>query len=318
MAELNWQLLPHSRSQLGESPFWHPFENLLYWVDIPGRQVCRANVFMGEVERWDLPEEPGCIAPAHSGGLVLALRSGVYRATQWRGPLQLLARAPYDTHTQRFNDGKCDRQGRLWVSTMFEPKDRALAQLFCLQRDATTSTYVWLVMAQNATTGNGLAWSPSGDTLYWADTPSHHIRAYDVAPQTLSGERIWTQFERKPSGWQFETISGPHYGGRPDGACVDLQGNYWVAMFEGQRLCQISPEGHLIATYATPALRSTMVCFGGDDGQTLYLTTAYKGQSAAEAQAQPDAGHVYWARVPVAGPTVSFFHDAPGTSSAAG
>jgi sugar lactone lactonase YvrE len=311
MTDLNWQILPHSRSQLGESPFWHPLESLLYWVDIPGRQVCRANVFMGDVERWDLPEEPGCIAPAQSGGLVLALRSGVYRAPQWRGPLQLLARAPYDARTQRFNDGKCDRYGRLWVSTLYEPKDQALAQLLRLQWDAALGTFQWQVMAQNATTGNGLAWSPSGTTVYWADTPSHEVRAYDWSHQTLVRERVWAHFEPKPSGWQFGDSVGAHYGGRPDGAAVDQQGHYWVALFEGQRVCRFSPEGRLIASYSTPALRSTMVCFGGDDGQTLYLTTACKGQNAAEALDQPDAGHVYWARVPVAGPAVSFFQDVP-------
>lgn len=312
MADLNWQLLPHSRSQLGESPFWHPLECSLYWVDIPGRQLCRANVFMGEVERWDLPEEPGCVAPAQSGGVVLALRSGVYRAAQWRGPLQLLARAPYDTHTQRFNDGKCDPQGRLWASTLYEPKDQALAQLYCLQWDASQQAYQLQTMAQGATTGNGLAWSPAGDTLYWADTPSHHIRAYEVADKGLSHERVWAQFDAKPAAWQFETHATPSYGGRPDGAAVDVQGNYWVAMFEGQRVCQLSPQGELLASYATPALRVTMLCFGGDDLQTLYITTAHKGQTAQEAQAQPDAGHVYSARVPVAGVPVSYFQDAPG------
>lgn len=311
MTELTWQAVPNSRSQLGESPFWHPHESLLYWVDIAARQVCRANVFMGEVERWDLPEEPGCIAPARAGGCVLALRSGVYRAHEWRGPLQLLARAPYDTATQRFNDGKCDAQGRLWVSTLYEPKGQALAQLYCMQWDAQVGAYQFKVMATGATTGNGLAWSPSGDTLYWADTQSHQVRAFNCSSQGLSQGRVWVQFEPKPAQWEFANSAAVPYGGRPDGAAVDSQGNYWVALYEGQRVCQLSPQGDVLASYRTPALRSTMVCFGGDDGQTLFLTTGYKGQTQAEALAQPEAGQVYQTRVGVAGPAVSFFKDEP-------
>ena len=71
---MSWQALTAQTYALGESPFWHPHEQMLYWVDIPGRQLLRANIYMGTVQAWDMPSEPGCIAPAASGGLVVALR----------------------------------------------------------------------------------------------------------------------------------------------------------------------------------------------------------------------------------------------------
>ena len=80
-----WSPVAPHRSQLGESPVWHPTEGMLYWIDIRARQLLRCNVFMGEVDAWELPAEPGCIAPARSGGWVIALRDGVYRAREWRG-----------------------------------------------------------------------------------------------------------------------------------------------------------------------------------------------------------------------------------------
>jgi sugar lactone lactonase YvrE len=316
---LSWQKLPNSQSQLGESPFWHPLESMLYWVDIPGQQICRANVFMGEVERWQLTEDPGCIAPAKGGGLVVALRSGAYLARHWGQAMTLLAPAPYDTATQRFNDGKCDAQGRLWAATLYEPKTHAQAALYCLHKGP--AGYQWQAHIHQAVTGNGLAWSPNGQTLYWVDTPSHAIKTWSfqdlqtrVSPTSWADAPAWHQFAEKPPGWGFVPHSlDPHnnaaYAGRPDGAAMDQNGNYWVAMFEGQRLCVLSPTGQLIAQYATPALRSTMVCFGGDDGQTLYLTTARKGQSAVEQKAQPDAGHVYHARVGTPGVGVGFFDE---------
>ena len=79
-----WQTVVGQPSQLGESPFWHPGEQQLYWVDIPGRKILRVRPASGAVDEWPLPQDPGCIAPALGGGLVIALRDGIYRAHTWR------------------------------------------------------------------------------------------------------------------------------------------------------------------------------------------------------------------------------------------
>ena len=100
---MNWQTLTPQPCELGESPFWHPHEQLLYWIDISGKKILRANVYMGTVESWDMPSEPGCMAPAASGGLVIALRHGVFRARAWGGSLQLVASLDYDPAHQRAN-----------------------------------------------------------------------------------------------------------------------------------------------------------------------------------------------------------------------
>ena len=74
---MHWQALTPQTYALGESPFWHPVEQMLYWVDIPGQHIHRCNVFMGNVESWAMPSEPGSMAPAESGGLIVALRDGI-------------------------------------------------------------------------------------------------------------------------------------------------------------------------------------------------------------------------------------------------
>ena len=308
---MTWQTVIFQPSALGESPFWHPDERLLYWVDIPARQVCRACTDTGAVERWTLPSEPGCIAPArtggHNAGLVMALRDGIYRARHWQGDLHLLAPARHDPATSRFNDGKADPLGRFWAGTIYEPRDAARAQLFSLDcRDGRAPALE--CKAGDATTANGLAWSPDAATLYWTDTPAHTIRAWnwDAAGNTLSQERVFRQWPGKPQGWQ---PSMPGYGGRPDGAAVDAAGHYWVAMFEGARLLKLSPAGEVLAEFATPAQCPTMPCFGGDDLKTLYLTTARHNRPAAELQHWPDAGCIFSMRVDVPGLPVNFFLD---------
>ncbi|HEY0200568.1 MAG TPA: SMP-30/gluconolactonase/LRE family protein [Burkholderiaceae bacterium] len=293
--------------QLGESPFWHPHEQCLYWVDTPACQVLRARPGDAQAERWDLPAEPCCIAPAQSGGLVLALRDGIYRARTWGGALSCLVRLDYDGTTTRCNDGKCDAQGRFWVGTLYEPRDARRAALYCIDAQGGMPPQVTL-KANDAVTANGLAWSPDNRTLYWADTPSHIVHAWDFDPDraVLRHQRTFQQFPPKPAGWQ----PGQHgYGGRPDGAAVDSQGNYYCAMFEGARLCRFAPDGSLLAEIATPARCPTMPCFGGDDLCTLYLTTARHQRSAQELLDLPWSGHVLAMRVDVPGLPVNFFQD---------
>jgi sugar lactone lactonase YvrE len=295
-----WQPVVDLADQLGESPFWHPQERRLYWIDIPGRQLRRADPAAGRVESWPLAQDPGCIAPARSGGLVLALRDGIYRARHWGGALELLQPAPYDAATTRFNDGKADPRGRFWAGTLFEPKHTPLAELFSLEPGAAL-----LRLAGDATTGNGLAWSPGADTVYWADTQAHAVRAWDwdAAANRLARPRVFHQFAPKPAGWQ---PGQPGYGGRPDGAAVDRDGNYWCALYEGGRLVQLSPAGALLQELPTPMLCPTMPCFGGDDLRTLYLTSAGNRPAAERAQ-RPLSGRVVATRVEVPGLAVNFF-----------
>jgi len=305
MSTSPWKALTSEPDGLSESPFWHPQENRLYWVDIPGRRLARAAVnglqIQGAVAYWPLDEEPGCIAPVQGGGLVLALRSGIYLAPVWGGPLHKLWDAPYDTAKQRFNDGKCDAQGRFWAGSLYEPKDRALGVLYMLDRQGLHPRM------DGVTTANGLAWSPDGCTAYWADTAAHQVRAFDFDPASgeFSGERLFHQMAPKPAGWAWG--SATPYGGRPDGAAVDAEGCYWSAQYEGQRLLRLSPAGEVLQVVETPIPCPTMPCFGGPDLQTLFITSSRQGRSDPELALYPNSGCIFAMRVGVAGLPVNFY-----------
>jgi sugar lactone lactonase YvrE len=364
---------------LGESPFWHPTEGCLYGCDIPAKQVWRWAPERDELTLWDFASEPGCVAPIEGGGLLVALRDGLWRFDPISGERVQLVASPFDTATERFNDGKCDAHGRLWVGTVYEPRKPALAAL-----------YAWdgrelMRKADGITVSNGLAWSPDGSVMYWSDTTSHTIYAWDYDPTTgsISHQRIWAQFALKTdsalepvhdlgassvsSGWdEMQGTNRAHrlgydedlqrsrspqagdnrpaneivnrlmrkrrvapkfshpprgawskatglgalltdgYGGRPDGAAVDTEGCYWVAMFEGQRLLRLSPQGEVLREIRLPVRCPTMPCFGGHDLQTLYITTARNNRPEAELATQPLAGCVLSVRVDVPGLPVCF------------
>ncbi|GAB2486437.1 SMP-30/gluconolactonase/LRE family protein [Comamonas humi] len=305
---MTWHTVISQAFAVGESPFWHSGEQRLYGVDIAGRLLWRTVPGSGLVERWAMPDEPGCIAPARSSGadsgLVVALRDRICRAPVWGGELLPIASLPIDAASQRANDGKCDAQGRLWVGTIHEPASgprQPVAGLYCVdgQRQSPQGASVRSVLGGVAN-ANGLAWSPDRRTLYWADTPSHTIRRWrcDVQGNPLGEGEVFVQFPGKPEGWR---PGEPGYGGRPDGAAVDVDGNYWCAMYEGGRVLQISPAGEILASHVTPALCPTMPCFGGADGRTLYVTSARHGRGQDELAQMPLSGCVFAMRVGVAG-----------------
>jgi sugar lactone lactonase YvrE len=292
-----WAALPVPASLLGESPFWHPDEAALYWCDIPGRALHRWVAATGAHTAWPLPAEPGCVAPMPGGRLLLACRDGLFRFDPASGARTQLAAPPYDTTTERFNDGKADALGRFWAGTLYEPRTAAAAALYRFGPDGLKR------MAGDITTSNGLAFSPDGATLYWSDTPRHRVMAYafDAVLGTLGAARVLAQFEPRQPGAALEA-----YGGRPDGAEVDAEGAYWCAMYEGQRLVRLAPDGTLLASVPLPVRCPTMPCFGGPDLRTLFVTTARHGRPADELAAQPLAGCVLHMRVAVPGLPVNF------------
>jgi sugar lactone lactonase YvrE len=229
----------------------------------------------------------------------------------------LLAAAPYDTTQLRFNDGKCDAQGRFWAGSLYEPKGQTLGTLYMLdgqglhtmvggEKDGEKDD-ANLGANHGVVTANGLAWSPDGRTAYWADTAAHQVRAFDFDSTSgqLSNARVFYQATPKPAGWAWG--SAAPYGGRPDGAAVDAEGGYWSAQYEGGRLLRFSPTGQVLAEVPTPALCPTMPCFGGPDLKTLFVTTARHGRSEAELAQYPGAGCVWAMRVEVAGLPVNGF-----------
>jgi len=208
-----------------------------------------------------------------------------------------VAAAPYDPAVERFNDGKCDPQGRFWVGTIYEPRDPPRASLNCFTHGQIEARVAGLTVC------NGLAWSPNGRTIHWSDTKAHTIYAadFDAATGTLSQRRVFASFPVKQPG---QALDG--YGGRPDGAAMDAEGCYWAAMFEGQRLIRLSPDGELIGEVALPVRCPTMPCFGGPDLRTLYITTSRENRPAAELIEQPYAGCVLALDVDVPGLPVNF------------
>lgn len=290
MKNLKIEVVHDAPMLVGECPLWHDVESALYWVDINGLTVNRVHPASGKFSSWKMGSEPSAIAADGDNNLVVATRKGFVRLNTTSGEIADICPAPYDTAITRFNDGRVDPAGRFWVGTMYEPRDKPAAEMFVLERDRLRQAW-----SGGMTNSNGLAWSPDGRTMFHADTTSHRIDRYDfdAAGGQVTNRRTIASFSTDKA--------AADYGGRPDGAAVDSEGNYWVAMFEGGRLLKLSPEGELLREIPLPVRCPTAVAFGGADLRTLYVTSASHGRPEAERAQLPLTGKVLCMRVDVAG-----------------
>ncbi len=280
MEKMTANLCLDARAHLGECVRWDHEAKLVYWVDINNNRLHRFNPATGVNDTMDIGQNIGCFAQDKNGGFIAGLRSGYARITHFGGDIIPLASPDYDPTKARFNDGRCDNSGRFWAGTMWEPRDRDGGVVYCLEADGR-----FRADACNTIITNAMTFSPDGKTMTLTDSPKHELWAfdYDEATGTPSNRRVIRRYD-PPTG-------------RPDGACVDSEGNIYVAIIQGSRVEKLSPTGELLAVIELPVPCPTCCTFGGEDLRTLYVVTGRIRMTDEELAAKPEAGGIYSVRI---------------------
>lgn len=281
--------IPGSASRLGEGPLWHPQQQVLYWAGIEDCALRKYKPATGEVKVYQMPERVSAVVPA-AGKLVVALQNRVCKYNPATGELQELAHVMQNPDI-RFNDGKCDPQGRLWLGTMALDVRPGAAALYRIGPGLQVTQ-----VQQNLTISNGLAWSGNGRTLYFIDSPTHTIQAFDFNPATgqISNPQI--------------VVRVPEQEGMPDGMTIDVAGNLWVALHGGGAVVCYNPgTGQELQRIEVPAQNVTSCCFGGENLDILYITSAREWLTEEQLQQYPLSGCVFEVKLEVQGlPADSF------------
>jgi sugar lactone lactonase YvrE len=266
---------------LGECPLWHPVENVLYWIDIVKPALHCLDIKTAQHQMWPMPTNICCIAAHRQGGLVAAMRSEFVHIDLPSGKLFPIAAPITAAQPLMFNDGKCDRQGRFWAGTKDVAEKNAIASLYRLNQAGECQTMVTQIVETN-----GIAWSPDNKKMYFCDTLPRLIHEYDFDPTTgdLGEHRLFTVVT--------EGV------GLPDGLTVDAAGYLWSVHWNGWRIVRYSPEGKIDREIFMPVQRPTSCCFGGNDYQTLYVTSVSKDLTTAELKQGPLAGGVFAINIP--------------------
>lgn len=282
-AEVAWQI----QADLGESPVW--WNDWLYWVDINGQRLHVFSPATEERRSVELPEKTAAVVPRSSGGVVLGLETGLASLDAGLGNFTRLPWPAEHRIVNRFNDGKCDARGRLWIGTL--GRDRAIASLFRVAPSHAVSQVISGVYVSN-----GLCWDEGLGRFYFIDSPLRTIDVFDWDAEqgTIANRRIVARLpESEP--------------GVPDGMTIDAEGRLWVAVFGGHGVHCIDPEsGQSLERIHVPAAKTTSCAFGGENLDELYITTAALSQGG-NAAAEPLAGSLFVCRPGVKGVSADAF-----------
>jgi len=260
---------------LGEGPSW--FNHQFWWVDIESGLFLSADATGHLLERHSFGERIGSAAPIDPNNFVVALENGVAHLDLLSKRSTSLAELNPPAKESRFNDGKCDPAGRFLVGTLSMCDDEGTSALYILEKGRPLR-----LLKEGITISNGIAWSADGRTLYYIDTPTRSVSAfdYDLAAGEVSGERTILRFS-EADGW-------------PDGMSIDGEGRLWIAFWDGGAVrCYRPLTGECEIEVRVPCARPTSCCFGGEDFTKLFITTARIGLSASDLKRQPLAGGLF-------------------------
>ena len=279
--------LLHPGAILAEGPVWR--EGALWWVDIGAGTFNRLDPATGQNNARATGAYTAAAIPCSDGRWLLAQQQALSLydwTTGTRTPLPS-TQLPALGSRHRFNDGKADPAGRLWLGSLSLDSAPNECALFTVEPRS-------LPPVRTALTGvslsNGLGWSPDGRSFYYSDTPTLRVDqfAFDPVTGALSHRRPLHTFA-KDAGW-------------PDGLTIDARGDVWVALWSGGKVvCLDAATGSPRAEILLPVSQITSCTFGGPDLATLYITTAAQGLTPAQLATEPLAGALFTARPGVTG-----------------
>jgi sugar lactone lactonase YvrE len=272
-----------ANAMTGEAPFWDDRTGTLWWIDIQGQRLLGFSPDTGREQVFNLPSTPGLVA-AKGESLVVGLEDGLYEFDPLNGLGSRLVPVEVDDPRTRINDGKVDRQGRLWFGTMEKTGARErVGRLYRLDLDGSLRAFRSEVAVPNA-----IAFAPDGTSLYFTDSRTRVVEVMDYDQRTgdPGAARTFVRYESSET---------------PDGACVDVEGAVWIAVVEGARIERRLPNGTLDTVVELPVSRPTMPLLGGADRRTLFVTSQRRFLSAERLKAEPLAGDLLAVRVDVPG-----------------
>jgi len=280
-AGFNIQCVTQTRSLLGEGPTWSPRDSALYWVDILTPSVHCYDTHKGVDTEVKVGSMVSVAIPKATGGLLVATPGGLMTLDLESKNLSFFCHPESDRPGNRYNDGKCDRMGRLWIGTLDMGTAANRGNLFRVDADG-----LWKKMDTGFTVANGLGWSPDNKRMYFADTPRRTIYMYDfdLMTGTIANRRA------------FITLDASD--GTPDGLTVDEDGCLWVAIWDAWRVSRYSPEGQEMLRIKMPVPRPTSCCFGGANLDTLYVTSASVRLNEEALASAPLSGSLFSIRIP--------------------
>jgi len=254
------ELIFHAGSSLLEGPIWDATNKLVYCVSIEQGIIYQINPTSGEVQSYITQGSVGCVALDKNGNLLSAEKEGIFNINPKTKEKTYLTQFESNVDL-RYNDGRFDPVGRFIVGTKSE-KDFFLEKKIVKGKLFSYINGISKVLLNDLLISNGIGFSHNGEKMYFIDTPTKKVAQYKYNLTTGDIEFEKYIIDIDGNGW-------------PDGMCVDLDGNVWVAEWEGGRVRKWDVNtGNVLDEITLPCPRVTSCCLGGENLNELFITTA--------------------------------------------
>jgi sugar lactone lactonase YvrE len=270
---------------LGEGPVWDEKAQALYWVDILDDRIFKLDTQNKSVKSIEVDAYPSSIILTKDGTMIVTAldklleipltafeeedKSSDFALNRLEIESDIVGEDKSEAFVRRFNDGKADASGRLWLGTMVieQEKGQGKSGLYCLNslqgaREEKTKLLLE-AKVEKTTISNGLCWDLSRKVFYFIDSPKGKIARYS-----------WDESSGKIRFLDYcITLTEEEH--TPDGMTIDCEGNLWIACWGGSQVFCADPiSGKRLVKVHVGAANVTCPVFGGKDLSTLYITTA--------------------------------------------
>lgn len=274
-----------SQCFLGEGPLWIAQLGCFFWVDIEKGNLHRYHLATEKLEIRHFPHYLAVVLKGKNGELILGLDRKLVHYDWETVEIENLCEVEANESLHRFNDGKVDPQGRVWIGTLSTKFTEGAGSLYRIDSNLNPE-----IQLKNLTISNGMAWTEDQKTFYFIDTPTHKIQEYSFDSKT--GE----------IGFRRIAVEIPEDLGFPDGMCIDQEGMLWVAHYGGFGVYRWNPKnGKLVNKIELPVPNVTSCCFGGENLDLMLITTAQENMSRSELKKCPQSGDVFLVKLGVLG-----------------
>lgn len=270
----NIQPLFNITTEHGESPVWDAENNIFYWVDLLKGHFHKSSLNQSNPETFAIGQPLGVLALREKGGYILAIREGFAFYDERSNTLTPIHDPEAHLPHTRFNDGAVDPAGRFLAGTMHFDGSQPVGSLYSINQQLHVSQLETSIYVTN-----GMDWNPAGNSFFLTDTNRHLIYKYeyDLATGEIKNRKDFILFNKN----EF-----------PDGMCVDMESNLWVALWQGAKISRFDAAGKKVEDIFLPVTCPTSCCFAGEDLSTLFITTSQLVLSDSEKKKQPLSGRI--------------------------
>ena len=271
--------------KLGEGIIWDNDNYILFWVEmIEPSSIFKWEYKTNRLSKYDMPEMVTALSLINNKELLVACKKSISIFNYKSQKLSKLIDIEKDIPNNRLNDAGTDAKGRFWFGTMQNTITEA-GELLPINNDtgAIYSIDENLNLNQfenNLACTNTFVWNNKNDLMYFTDSTSKNIYKYryNLEEGKIYNKSVFVKIDENAT---------------PDGSAIDTEDHLWTCFYGSGKIIRFKPNSEIDSIYNIPALGVTNCIFGGENMETLYVTTGRMNFSKDQLKNYPLSGNIF-------------------------